>query len=198
MLDLQAIPGRYFFELLAKFSKDDLEKEKFIEFTKTEGQQELFDYCNRPKRSSLEVLFDFSLHTTPNIPLEYLFDLFPLIKPRSFSISNSLKVVPNKIQLLVAVVKYKSKLVEPRLGLCSNFLANCSPGHKIPIWIKSGTMKIPQDPKIPLIMVGPGTGVAPFRSMIQDELGSGVPRPMVLIFGCRYVFLLIFLYIFHN
>ena len=166
LLDLQAIPGRYFFELLAKFTKDDLEKEKFIEFTTTEGQQDLFDYCNRPRRNSLEVLNDFSIHTVPNIPLEYIFDIFPIIKPRSFSIANSLKAMPNKIQLLVAVVNYKSKLKEPRLGLCSNFLANCMPGQKIPIWVKKGTMKIPKDPKLPLIMIGPGTGVAPFRSVV--------------------------------
>ena len=188
LLDLQAIPGRYFFELLAKFTKDDLEKEKFIEFTTSEGQQDLFDYCNRPRRTSLEVLNDFSIHTVPNIPLEYLFDLFPMIKPRSFSIANSLKMVPNKIQLLVAVVKYKSKLVEPRLGLCSNFLATCSPGHQIPIWIKKGTLKLPQDPKLPLIMIGPGTGVAPFRSIIQEEISSNESKTLILIFGCRSQF----------
>ena len=82
LLDFQAIPGRYFFELLAKFTTDDLEKEKFIEFTTAEGQQDLYEYCNKPRRTSLEVLNDFSLHTVPNIPLEYLFDLFPIIKPR--------------------------------------------------------------------------------------------------------------------
>ena len=82
LLDLQAIPGRYFFELLAKFTTDELEKEKFIEFTTAEGQQDLYEYCNKPRRTSLEVLNDFSLHTVPNIPMEYLFDLFPMIKPR--------------------------------------------------------------------------------------------------------------------
>ena len=82
VLDFQAIPGRYFFELLSKFTTDELEKEKFVEFTTAEGQQDLYEYCNKPRRTSLEVLNDFSIHTVPNIPLEYLFDLFPLIKPR--------------------------------------------------------------------------------------------------------------------
>lgn len=144
--DLQAVPNRYFFELLSKFTKDDLEKEKFQEFTTTEGQQDLFDYCNRPRRSGLEVLADFSIHTVPNIPLEYLFDLFPVIKPRSFSIANSPPpqegMMPGKIQLLVAIVKYKSVLVEPRLGLCSNYLANCNIGQKVAIWTKKGTLKV--------------------------------------------------------
>lgn len=185
MFDLQAIPGRYFFELLAKFTDDDLEKEKFIEFTTTEGQQDLFDYCNRPRRNSLEVLADFTLHTVPHIPLEYLFDLFPMIKPRSFSIASSLSFTPGKIQLLVAIVQYKSKLVEPRLGLCSNFLANSQIGDLIPIWTKKGTLKLPTDINLPLILVGPGTGVAPFRSIIQDEFAKKSGRQIYLIFGNR-------------
>jgi sulfite reductase alpha subunit-like flavoprotein len=190
LFDLQAIPGRYFFELLSKFTKDDLEKEKFKEFTTAEGQQDLYEYCNRPRRNGLEVLNDFSLNTVPNIPMEYLFDLFPVIKPRSFSIANSLKSVENVVQLLVAVVKYRSKLVDPRIGLCSNWLtglaADKDQQQKVPIWIKKGTLKFPtNDPKIPIVMVGPGTGVAPFRSIITDELEQGSKRPMVLIFGNR-------------
>ena len=47
LFDLQAVPGRYFFELLAKFTADETEREKFIEFTTFDGQQDLFDYCNR-------------------------------------------------------------------------------------------------------------------------------------------------------
>jgi len=185
LFDLQAVPGRYFFELLAKFTADETEREKFIEFTTFDGQQDLFDYCNRPRRNSLEVLNDFTIHTVPNIPFEYLFDLFPIVKPRSFSIANSLRYSPNKVQLLVAVVKYKSKLVEPRLGLCSNFLANMTVGETVPIWIKKGTLKLPLDTNLPIIMVGPGTGVAPFRSIIQEEIAKNSKRPLYLVFGNR-------------
>ena len=53
-----------------------MEKEKFEEFSRADGQQDLYDYCNRPRRNILEVLHDFR-HTTPNIPLDYLFDLIP-------------------------------------------------------------------------------------------------------------------------
>ena len=125
-----------------------------MEFTTAEGQQELYEYCNRPRRNVLEVLYDFSLNTVPSIPLDYLFDLMPVIKPRSFSIASSRLNHPDKIQLLVAVVKYRSKLVEPRLGLCSNWLANLDKGHLVPMWVKKGTFKFPKDPHTPLIMVG--------------------------------------------
>ena len=116
--DIQSIPRRYFFELLSHFTDDELEKEKLVEFNTAEGQQELYDYVNRPRRNILEVLYDFR-HTTPNIPLEYLFDLIPAIKPRAFSIASCHQEARRQLQLLVARVKYRSTLVKPRVGLCS-------------------------------------------------------------------------------
>ncbi len=159
-----------------------------MEFTTAEGQQELYEYCNRPRRNILEVLDDFSMHTVPNIPMEYIFDLMPVIKPRSFSIASSSldkEESQGKLQLLVAIVNYRSKLVEPRLGLCSNWLANLERGSRVLIWIKPGTLKFPTDVNVPVIMVGPGTGVAPFRSFIRQEVSQNSPRRILLIFGCR-------------
>merc|ERR1711973_344408 len=103
-LDIQSIPRRWFFELLSHFSTDELEKEKCLEFNTAEGQQDLYEYCNRPRRHILEVLYDFR-HTTPNIPFEYLFDLIPQMKPRSFSIASSKEKHGDTLELLVAVVQ---------------------------------------------------------------------------------------------
>ena len=190
--DIQSIPGRYFFELMSHFapkSEDgETEKEKLIELSSAEGQQELYDYCNRPRRNILEVLYDFR-HTTPNIPTEYLFDLFPNIKTRAFSIASSIDVMPDKIQLLIAVVKYKTKLlVAPRLGLCSNWLTRLDKGSKIAIWIKKGTLTFPSNPKYPVVMVGPGTGIAPFRAYASKEIfhAKEGQRKIMVFFGCRH------------
>lgn len=93
--DLQCIPRRSFFETLARFSTDELERDKLQEFGSPEGQQDLYDYCNRPRRTLVEVLYDFS-RSARQVPLNYLFDLIPTIKPRAFSIASSQKV-PNCI-----------------------------------------------------------------------------------------------------
>jgi equilibrative nucleoside transporter 1/2/3 len=88
---LQAVPRRYFFHLLSNFTTSDLEREKLIEFSTPEGQEDLYNYCNRPRRTILEVLQDFP-HATANISLEYIFELLQPIAPRAFSIASSPKV----------------------------------------------------------------------------------------------------------
>jgi len=183
--DIQSIPKRYFFELLAHFTSDQLEREKFQEFNTAEGQQELYEYCNRPRRHILEVLYDFR-HTTPNIPFSYFFDLIPQIKPRSFSIASSLEKHKDTLQLLVAVVKYRSNLKAPRQGLCSNWLSTLQKGDKVRVWTRCGTMRFPAETSdTPCIMVGPGTGVAPFRSYISAKSTKSHQQPLLLFFGCR-------------
>lgn len=94
--DFQSIPRRSFFELLVRFSVDELEREKLLEFISAEGQQDLYNYCNRPRRTLIEVLYDFS-QTAAQVPLEYLFDLIPAIKPRAFSIASSAKVKMSQV-----------------------------------------------------------------------------------------------------
>ncbi|XP_060719181.1 NADPH-dependent diflavin oxidoreductase 1 [Tachysurus vachellii] len=185
-LDIAAVPRRSFFELLATFATNDLEREKLAEFSSAQGQNELHSYCNRPRRTALEVLADFP-HTTAELNVNYLLDLFPEIQPRSFSIASSLQAHPNRIQILVAVVKYKTKLHKPRKGLCSSWLASLTTSHGevcVPLWVKKGCLKFPQDPESPVIMVGPGTGVAPFRAAIQQRIAEG-KTANVLFFGCR-------------
>ncbi|XP_019365899.1 PREDICTED: NADPH-dependent diflavin oxidoreductase 1 isoform X1 [Gavialis gangeticus] len=185
-LDISCVPRRSFFELLSYLSPDELEQEKLQEFSSAQGQEELYSYCNRPRRTTLEVLWDFP-HTTCAIPPAYLLDLIPRIRPRAFSIASSLLAHPNRIQILMAVVQYKTRLSKPRRGLCSTWLASLRPQHGdvwVPLWVKKGGMKFPAKPDTPVIMIGPGTGVAPFRAAIQERVAQG-RKGNCLFFGCR-------------
>ncbi|CAF96712.1 unnamed protein product, partial [Tetraodon nigroviridis] len=185
-LDISSVPRRSFFELLSTFATNELEREKLVEFSSPAGQEELYSYCNRPRRTALEVLADFP-HTTAELRVDYLLDLFPEIQARSFSIASSLRTHPRRLQILVAVVQYKTKLYKPRRGLCSSWLASLDPKQGevvVPLWVKRGTLKFPEDKDTPVIMVGPGTGVAPFRSALQERIAEG-KHSNVLFFGCR-------------
>lgn len=185
-LDISAVPRRSFFELLSSFASNELEREKLLEFSSVAGQDELHSYCNRPRRTALEVLADFP-HTTAELKPDYLLDLFPEIQPRSFSIASSLQAHPHRLQILVAVVRYKTKLFKPRAGLCSTWLASLDPAQGevcVPLWVKRGSLRFPKDQDTPVIMVGPGTGVSPFRSALQERIAQG-KHSNVLFFGCR-------------
>ncbi|XP_036711415.1 NADPH-dependent diflavin oxidoreductase 1 isoform X4 [Balaenoptera musculus] len=127
-LDIASVPRRSFFELLACLSCHELEREKLLELSSAQGQEDLCEYCTRPRRTVLEVLCDFP-HTAGAIPPDYLLDLIPLIRPRAFSIASSLLAHPSRLQILVAVVQYQTRLKEPRRGLCSNWLASLDPGQ---------------------------------------------------------------------
>uniref|UniRef100_A0A8C2SIY7 Oxidoreductase FAD/NAD(P)-binding domain-containing protein n=1 Tax=Capra hircus TaxID=9925 RepID=A0A8C2SIY7_CAPHI len=94
---------------------------------------------------------------------------------------------PSRLQILVAVVQYRTRLREPRRGLCSSWLASLDPVQgpvRVPLWVRSGGLTFPKTPDVPVIMVGPGTGVAPFRAVIQERVAQG-ETGNVLFFGCR-------------
>ncbi|RWS12500.1 NADPH-dependent diflavin oxidoreductase 1-like protein [Dinothrombium tinctorium] len=183
-LGIHSLPKRSFFELLWKFSTDEIEKQKLKEFTTTDGQKELYDYCIRPRRTILEVLADFH-HTAKSIPFIYLFDLIPAIAPRLFSIASSLRQHPRQIHILVAVVNFRTKLKKRRLGLCSNYIAKLQENETVRLWITKGSLTLPADSNTPIIMIATGTGIAPFRSIIQDRVSRNI-APNFLFFGCRY------------
>jgi sulfite reductase alpha subunit-like flavoprotein len=182
--DLNALPRARAFEVLAYNCENELEKEKLLEFASFEGQQDLLSYVNRPRRTILEVLGDFP-HATSKITLDFLFELFQPIKQRPFSIASSM--LSNRLDLLVAVVEYQTKLKAPRKGLCSNWMKTLQAGERVRVSIKKGTFTFPTDKDTPLVMVGPGTGLAIFRGILQDyELrGENVNDKMILFFGCR-------------
>ncbi|KIY44336.1 riboflavin synthase domain-like protein [Fistulina hepatica ATCC 64428] len=178
-LDFLAVPRRSFFEQLHRFTVDNLERERLDELL--ENPDDLFDYCFKVKRTIFEVLGEFR-HA--RIPREYIFDAFPFVRPREFSIACSTKKYPHQIHLCIAIVEYRTRLKVPRRGQCTNYLAGLKPGAILHIDISKGLIKLPDGPVTPVICVGPGTGVAPIRAVIQDRLALGFTSNS-LYFGCR-------------
>jgi sulfite reductase (NADPH) flavoprotein alpha-component len=106
------------------------------------------------------------------------------LQPRLYSISSSHNATPGKLSLTVDCVRYvigKRK----RLGLASNFLAErVQPGDQVKVYVqKAHGFGLPQDPKIPIIMIGPGTGIAPFRAFLLDRRATGANGRNWLFFG---------------
>ncbi len=106
------------------------------------------------------------------------------LQPRLYSISSSPLVDPHSVSLTVSVVRYESLNGRPRGGVCSPFLADAEAGTEVPVFVqRSPHFRPPADPATPMVMVGPGTGVAPFVGFLHERRALGHPAPNWLFFG---------------
>jgi sulfite reductase (NADPH) flavoprotein alpha-component len=112
-----------------------------------------------------------------------LADLLKPLQPRLYSISSSPQVYPDEVHVTVSTVRYQHNSQE-RGGLCSTYLADRSAETGVRIFLQpSSHFRPPQDPQLPLIMIGPGTGIAPFRAFLQDRQASAGGGKNWLFFG---------------
>ena len=113
-----------------------------------------------------------------------LFKILPRLAPRLYSISSSQGLHPTTVHLSVRVVRYESHSRE-RLGVCSGQIGERTPqGAILPTFIHSNKLfRMPADLHVPVIMVGPGTGLAPFRAFLEHKQAGFGHWPMWLFFG---------------
>ncbi|KAL6761786.1 hypothetical protein V8C86DRAFT_3013104 [Haematococcus lacustris] len=187
-----ASPRRYFFQVLHHFASEEREKERLAYFGSPEGREDLYRYNQREGRTLLEVLMDFP---SARLPLAWLLEAAPPLRPRYFSIASSIRCCgahPHEAHLLVALVEWRTPCQRIRRGLCSSYLAAAQLGEEVACWVQRGALRMPADRRLPLLLIGPGTGVAPFRAFLEERQPPapglavpGSPAPCHLFFGCR-------------
>lgn len=205
VIDIMSIPRRSFFANLAYFAgssteDEEYQKERLLELANPELIDELWDYTTRPKRTILEVMMDF---TTIQIPWQYALSALPLMRGRQFSIASGGDLKQDtegrtRVQLLVAIADPPSPIIKwrRRYGVCTRYMLTLKPGQRINIGMQQGYLDVsPSELEAPVIMVGPGTGVAPMRAMAHQryawarELNAKATGKClegdILIFGCR-------------
>ncbi|XP_019058916.1 PREDICTED: NADPH-dependent diflavin oxidoreductase 1 isoform X1 [Tarenaya hassleriana] len=174
------------FLVMSFYATAEHEKERLQYFASAEGRDDLYKYNQKERRSVLEVLEDFP---SVQIPFEWLVQLVPPLKPRAFSISSSPSAHPGQVHLTVSIVSWTTPYKRVRKGLCSSWLASLNPekGVYVPAWFHKGCLPAPPT-QLPIILVGPGTGCAPFRGFIAERAVqslSGPTAPVIFFFGCR-------------
>ena len=187
-LDITSPPRTHVLRELAEFTSDEGEKAKLNRMSSPsdEGRKEYADWILNCRRDLLAVLEDL-----PNLqpPIDLICELLPRLQPRYYSISSSPKLHPTAVHITAVVVEYKSNANRINKGVCTNFLKDKPVGEKVPVFIRRSQFRLPFRPSVPVIMVGPGTGVAPFRGFIQDRhYAKNEGKPVgdtVLFFGCR-------------
>ncbi|MEV6397415.1 molybdopterin-dependent oxidoreductase [Streptomyces sp. NPDC051907] len=111
-------------------------------------------------------------------------DVLKRLQPRLYSICSSPLTDPHQVSLTVSVVRYENLNGRPRKGVCSPFLADAAPDAPVPVFVRrSPHFRPPTDPGTPMVMVGPGTGVAPFVGFLEERRARGHRAPNWLFFG---------------
>lgn len=112
-----------------------------------------------------------------------LLELLRPLTPRLYSIASSQSEVETEVHLTVALVE-DERHGSARFGGASHFLASAQEGTQVKVYVESNKhFRLPENPETPLIMVGPGTGVAPFRAFMQERVAQGIQGDSWLFFG---------------
>ncbi|WP_030582080.1 bifunctional nitrate reductase/sulfite reductase flavoprotein subunit alpha [Streptomyces anulatus] len=111
-------------------------------------------------------------------------DVLGPLRPRLYSIASSPLADPHRMRLTVSVIRYESHRGRMRKGVASTFLADAEPDSPVPVFVqRNDRFRPPADPATPMIMVGPGTGVAPFLGFLEERRALGHSGANWLFFG---------------
>ncbi len=172
-------PTKKILETLAANTPDPTEKEKIAGLLAPEAKEQLAAYL--AEREYVDLLAEFPhAQISPQVFVDHLRKLMP----RLYSIASSSKVHPTQVHLTVAVVRYETN-GRQRHGVCSTFLADRAAVNDtpVPVFVSLSHFAPPADGAKDVIMVGPGTGVAPFRAFMQERVATGATGRNWLFFG---------------
>ncbi|KAF9451626.1 assimilatory sulfite reductase [Macrolepiota fuliginosa MF-IS2] len=186
-VDLFGKPPKSFYTDLAAYATAPIDKYALLFIGSPEGSSTFKKLSEKDTVAFADVLRQYP-SARPGI--EKLCELVGDIKPRHYSIASSQAVVGDRVDLLVVTVDWVTPSGSPRYGQCTRYLAGLKIGQKVTVSIKPSVMKLPPNPKQPLIMAGLGTGAAPFRAFLQHlawlaDNGQEV-GPVYYYFGSRH------------
>ena len=158
------------------------QSEKIETLLNPENKAALDDYLRG--REVIDMLTDFPV---PGLAASNFCGTLRKLLPRLYSIASSPKAHPGEVHLTVAVLRYHSH-GRDREGVCSPYTADrVDEGAHMPVFLQyAKNFKLPEDGATPIIMVGPGTGIAPFRAFVEERAATGATGKSWLFFGDQH------------
>ncbi|XP_072098911.1 NADPH--cytochrome P450 reductase-like [Mobula birostris] len=193
-LDITNPPRTNVLYELAQYASDPKEQDFMREMASSspEGKSQYLKWVVEDRRNILAILEDLK---SLRPPIDHLCELLPRLQARYYSIASSSKVHSSSIHICAVVVEYVSKTGRTNRGVATTWLRNKVPtdnGHKptVPMYVRKSQFRLPYKPSTPILMIGPGTGIAPFVGFIQErawlkQQGKEVGET-VLYYGCRH------------
>lgn len=145
-------------------------------------EQQLKEYIGG--RDLLDLVQDYNFK---GVSAKDFVSILRKLPPRLYSIASSSKAYPDEVHLTIRKVQYKAH-GRYRYGVCSTYAADSlQPGDSLPVFVQHNpNFKLPQDSNAPIIMIGPGTGVAPFRAFLGERAETGAEGKSWLFFGDQH------------
>ncbi|KAI1424637.1 sulfite reductase flavoprotein component [Xylaria sp. FL1777] len=163
-IDIFGKPPKRFYESLAEYATDDLERKKLASLGAQEGAEEFKRRSEVDTVTFADILEEFK-SARPSFP--ELVRLVGPLKRREYSIASAQAVTPNAVALMIVVVDWVDTKGRTRYGQATRYLSRLPVGAAVTVSVKPSVMKLPTRDDAPLIMAGLGTGLAPFRAFVQ-------------------------------
>lgn len=187
--DLTGVVRRKQLKSLALYAKNTMCKNALLRMSNKDGKKEYREKIINARVGIVDIIS--KLCPSIQIPLGHFIALCPRMLPRYYTISSSSLVFPRTIHITVKVKEDLTINGSRWKGLCSSYLSRIRVGDSVAIFVRKSNFRLPNNPESPIVMIGPGTGIAPMRAFLQErslmmhkyKVNVG---PNILYFGCQY------------
>eukprot|EP00904_Undaria_pinnatifida_P010755 jgi/Undpi1/680/HiC_scaffold_10.g04144.m1 len=198
-MDIMSVPRRSLLERLTPYLTDEAERQDMQLLSSKDGRDKYRCEVEDPGWTLAELILE--RFTSLSMTLDHFLHVVPHLHPRYYTISSSSSTSPSRVHITVALLEQERSQGRVYRGICSSFLSQTMPHRKLAsdaaidegsrcrVFVRESTFRLPPDPATPILMIGPGTGVAPMRALLQErawQKAQGVDvGSNVLYFGCR-------------
>lgn len=186
--DLSGALRRSDLKQLAPYAQDPTDKKALLRLSSKEGKAEYKEKVLDAQKGLADIL---KLCPSIEAPLEHFLMFCPRLIPRFYTISSSSSEHPKSVHITVSVSENTRKDGSVFKGVCSSYLAGLKPGKEtVRVFNRDSTFRLPKDTSRPIVMIGPGTGVAPMRALLQErafqrKTEKKTVGKSILYFGCK-------------